>query len=165
MSLAKPLLAELESEAVATRKVLERMPDKKFEWVPHEKSMSLGHLASHLAELPGWVALTIEQDELIPGPDMPRFRGTNAEELVEHFDEQIKAAKNSLQSASDETLMKHWRMKIGDRVLIDAPRAAVLRTWVLNHIVHHRAQLSLYLRLNDIAVPAIYGTSADEESW
>ena len=166
MSLAEPLLRELEAEGVATRKVLERMPEEKFEWSPHEKSMTLGRLASHVADLPAWVTYTIEHDELVWGPDIAVPEGfKNAGDLVAHFDKQMEAAKTSLQNVSDETLLKHWQMKMGDVVLIDLPRVEVLRRWVLNHIVHHRAQLTVYLRLNDVPVPAVYGSSADEQDF
>ncbi len=166
MSLAEPLLRELEAEGVATRKVLERMPEDKFAWAPHEKSMTLGKLASHVADLPSWVAYTIEHDELTPGPENAVPEGLkNAGELVAHFDKQMAGAKTSLQNASDETLMGHWQMKMGDVVLIDLPRVEVLRRWVLNHSVHHRAQLTVYLRLNDVPVPAVYGASADEQDF
>ena len=166
MSLAEPFLRELEAEGVATRKVLERMPEDKFGWAPHEKSMTLGKLASHVADLPAWVAYTIEHDELVFGPDnaVPEDL-KNAADLVAHFDEQMEAAKISLQNVSDETLLKHWQMRMGDVVLIDSRRVEVLRRWVLNHSVHHRAQLTVYLRLNDVPVPAVYGSSADEQEF
>ena len=165
MGLAEPILKELETEGVATRKVLERLPDDKFDWKPHEKSLTLGRLASHVADLPSWVAFTVEQDVLDMGSSPPPFAAKNAEELVARFDDQMASARKVLQNASDDALLKNWQMKMGDQVLIDAPKADVLRRWVLNHIVHHRAQLSVYLRLNDVPVPAIYGASADESDF
>lgn len=111
-------------------------------------------------------AYTIEHDELVPGPDTSVPEDLkNAGELVAHFGKHMEAAKISLQNVSDETLMKNWQMKMGDVVLIDLPRVEVLRTWVLNHIVHHRAQLTVYLPLNDFPVPAVYGSSADEQDF
>jgi uncharacterized damage-inducible protein DinB len=164
MSIAEPLLTELEAESVATRKVLERIPDDKFEWSPHEKSMAFDRLASHVADIPGWVALIVEQDELVLGPDTPAPEVfENVEDLVADFETKMEAARISLRNASDETLTGNWKMKMGDQVLIDSPRFQVLRTWVLSHLIHHRAQLSVYLRLNDVPVPAIYGASADEQ--
>ncbi len=162
MGLAEPMLAELELESVATRKVLERMPDNKFDWKPHEKSMTIGQLASHVSDIPRWIAFTIEQDELdIVNQPMPT-PATKASELVAYFDEQMAAAKTALQNTDDDALQKNWKMKMGDVVLIDSPKVEVIRRWALNHIVHHRAQLTVYLRLNDVAVPAVYGSSADE---
>ena len=166
MSIARLLLKELVAEGATTRKVLERMPEEKFEWTPHEKSMPLGKLASHVAHIPSWVAFTLERDELVAGPDTPGPKpAKNAAELVANFDQEMEAAKASLEIVEDATLKANWKMKMGDRVVIDAPRHEVLRRWVFNHMVHHRAQLGLYLRLNDLPVPAIYGSSADEQDW
>ena len=162
MGLAEPMLGELELEGVATRKVLERMPDDKFDWAPHEKSMKLGKLALHVADIPRWIAFIIEQDELDIGNQPPLSPATKAAELVAYFDEQMAAAKTALQNTNDDALQKNWMMKMGDVVLIDSPKVEVIRRWALNHIVHHRAQLTVYLRLNDVAVPAVYGSSADE---
>lgn len=162
MSIAESMLAELELEGVATRKVLERMPEDKFDWTPHEKSMTIQQLATHVADIPGWVAFTIDQDELDVS-NVPQPAGaTNASELVAHFDKQMASAKATLQKTDDDALKAHWKMTMGDQVLIDMPKGECLRRWVLNHIVHHRAQLTVYLRLNDVAVPACYGSSADE---
>jgi len=162
MSVAETMLAELELEGVATRKVLERMPEGKFDWTPHEKSMPIRQLAMHVADIPGWVTFTIEQDELdVTNIEQPPGAETSAD-LVAHFDKQMAAAKTSLQNTNDEALKTHWKMTMGDQVLIDMPKDECLRRWVLNHIVHHRAQLTVYLRLNDVAVPACYGSSADE---
>jgi len=142
------------------------MPEEKFEWTPHEKSMPLGKLASHVAHIPSWVVFTLERDEFAPGPDTPGPKpAKNAAELVANFDQEMEAAKASLETVEDATLKANWKMKMGDQVVIDAPRHEVLRRWVFNHMVHHRAQLGLYLRLNDLPVPAIYGSSADEQDW
>ena len=162
MSVAKVMLAELELEGVATRKVLERMPDDKFGWKPHEKSMELGKLASHVSDIASWVAMTVEQDELDLAKGAPNFSAANAAELVAHFDQGMASAKRVLENTSDADLKKHWRMIMGEMVLIDLPKDETLRRWVLNHMVHHRAQLTVYMRLNDVAVPAVYGSSADE---
>lgn len=162
MSVAETILAELELEGVATRKVLERMPDDKFQWTPHKKSMTIQKLASHVADIPGWVPMTVEQDELdVTKVTQPPAMETAAD-LVAHFDMQMAAAKKTLQGTSDDTLKANWKLVMGDQVLVDLPKGECLRRWVLNHIVHHRAQLTVYLRLNDVAVPACYGSSADE---
>lgn len=163
MGLAEPLLAELEAEGVATRKVLERMPDDKFDWKPHEKSLTIRQLASHVADMPGWVSFTLDQD-VMDVATAPQPEGVeSAADLVAFFDRQMASAREALRNASDEALLKRWKMTMGDQVLIDLPKADVLRRWVLNHIVHHRAQLTVYLRLNDVPVPAVYGSSADEQ--
>jgi len=144
MSIAEPLLTELEAESVATRTVLERIPEEKFGWSPHEKSMAFGSLASHLANIPGWAALIVEQNELALGPDTPAPEVfDHAGNLVAYFETKMEAARISLRNASDETLTGNWKMKMGDQVLIDSPRFQVLRTWVLSHLIHHRAQLSV----------------------
>jgi uncharacterized damage-inducible protein DinB len=163
MSMAELLLKELEEEGIATRKVLERMPSCKFDWTPHEKSLTLGRLASHVADIPGWVTFTVEQDSLDVSTAPPPEAAESAEQLVAIFDTKMAAAKVTLENTDDATLVENWKMTMGDMVLIDSPKGQVLRRWVLNHIVHHRAQLTVYLRLNDVAVPAVYGSSADEQ--
>ena len=166
MGLAEPLLTELLFEAVSARKVLERVPEDKFDWAPHEKSLPFGRLASHVADIPGFTVMTIEEDELVIDPQTPTgFQAANPSELLDHFDERVDAATRVLETVDDERLAAPWRMRMGDHLVIDSPRTAVLRTWVSNHMIHHRAQLSVYLRLNDIPVPSIYGRSADESTW
>jgi len=164
MNLVEPLLKDLEAESAATLKVLERIPEEKFGWSPHEKSLTFGQLASHVADIPRWVSLTIDENELVMGPDTPApEQFENATALVDNFVKKMEAATVSLQNVSEERMLGHWQMKMVDQVLIDSPRTDVIRTWVINHLIHHRAQLSVYLRLNDILVPAIYGSSADEQ--
>ena len=163
MSIAQQIWQELEQESVATRKVLERMPSDKFDWAPHEKSLTLGRLAEHVADLPEWLVMTLNQDSLDVSDAPKPESAVNADQLVAIFDKKMAAAKAVLDNTPDATFEENWKMTMGDTVLIDLPKGRVLRRWVLNHIVHHRAQLTVYLRLNDIPVPAVYGSSADEQ--
>lgn len=164
MSLTSALLAELKQEAATTRKVLERVPESKFDWKPHEKSMSMQRLATHVAEMFSWIKTTVETPELdFAGGYEPFVPNTN-QELLDYFDKHIAEATEALESFSDESMMDNWTLKNGEQVYFTLPKAAVLRTFCFNHIVHHRGQLSVYLRLNDIPVPSIYGPSADEGS-
>lgn len=163
MSLTSALIAELQHEAATTRKVLERIPEEKFDWKPHEKSMSMQQLATHVAEMFGWITTTIKTSELdfAAGYKEPVVPTTN-QELMEHFEKQIGEATQALESFSDESMMDNWTLKNGEQTYFTMPKAAVLRSFCFNHVVHHRGQLTVYLRLNDIPVPEIYGPSADE---
>jgi uncharacterized damage-inducible protein DinB len=166
MSISQSLLPEFDQEMANTRKTLERVPDEKFSWKPHEKSGSMGWLAGHLANLAGWAVETIKQDsfDMSPGgkPFTPPPAPKSRKELLELFDKNVAAARAALAGASDADLGKPWSFLNNGAVLFSMPRIACLRTWVMNHNIHHRAQLGVYLRLNNIAVPAIYGPSADE---
>jgi uncharacterized damage-inducible protein DinB len=166
MSISSALLPEFDQEMASARRTLERAPLDKSDWRPHPKSMALGRLSSHVAEIPGWALHAIATDELDlapPGapPFKPRIAATR-DELLQMFDGHVAAAREAIAGASDEHLMKPWRLLMGGRTIMELPRAAVLRSFVMNHLIHHRAQLGVYLRLNDIAVPAVYGPSADE---
>jgi uncharacterized damage-inducible protein DinB len=161
--LAMAFLGELENEAKTTRAVLERVPADKFDWQPHEKSMKMGRLAVHVAEMFGWTKETLKSDVLdFSTMDMTPFEPRTTDELLAFFDDQIANAKAILAETSDETFMTDWTMRNGETVYFTMPKVAVMRTFVMNHIIHHRGQLSVYLRLNDIPVPSIYGPSADE---
>lgn len=161
--LASAFLAELENEAKVTRNCLERVPADKFDWKPHEKSMTMGRLASHCAEMWGWTKSTLRSDVLdFATMDYTPFEPKTTEDLLAFFDDHVAAAKAVLAETSDETFMTNWTMRNGEQVYFTMPKVAVMRTFVLNHIIHHRGQLSVYLRLNDIPVPSIYGPSADE---
>ncbi|MBL8182773.1 MAG: DinB family protein [Blastocatellia bacterium] len=161
--LAMAFLGELENEAKTTRAVLERVPADKFDWQPHEKSMKMGRLAVHVAEMFGWTKETLKSDVLdFSTMDMTPFEPRTTDELLAFFDEQIANAKAILAETSDETFMTDWTMRNGEQVYFTMPKVAVMRSFVMNHIIHHRGQLSVYLRLNDIPVPSIYGPSADE---
>ena len=161
--LASAFLAELDNEAKTTRSCLERIPADKFSWKPHEKSMAFGHLASHVAEMFGWTPSTLGSDELdFSKMDHKPFVPETSEHLLEFFDKNVREAMETLHNAPDELFMENWTMRNGETVYFTMPKGAVMRSFILNHIVHHRGQLSVYLRLNDIPVPSIYGPSADE---
>lgn len=162
MPLKDTLLAEFDHEMGTTRRLLERMPDEKFDWKPHEKSMTLGGLATHLSNLPNWGTTILADDsyDLADGPPNLAPAASRADVLA-HFD----AAASRTRAALDRTdgeLNAQWKLKRAGQELFSLPRAAAFRTFVLYHVVHHRGQLSVYLRLNDVPVPAIYGPTADE---
>ena len=162
-NIAAALIAEMEHEAAVTRTCLERISADKFDWKPHEKSMTFGRLASHIAEMFVWTPSTMEHAELdFSKMDYKPFDPSTTEELVEYLDKNVAEAVASLRSSSDERFMENWTMRNGEQVYFTMPKVAVMRSFVMNHIVHHRGQLSVYLRLNDISVPSIYGPSADE---
>jgi len=166
MAISEALLPEFDQEMANTRKTLERVPDGKFDWKPHEKSGSMGWLAGHVASIAGWMVETIDKDgfDMAPKgvPMQPPPAPNTREELLESFDKNVANARKALAGASDAHLLKPWSFMNNGQVLFSMPRIACLRTWVMNHIIHHRAQLGVYLRLNNVAVPAIYGPSADE---
>lgn len=163
MSIAQSLLPEFDHEMATTRRVLERVPEDKLNYKPDPKSMSLGRLAGHVAEMPAWGSVTVDRDELdfAKGEFQPMEMKSRAE-LLATFDQIVAASRASIAAASDEHLMNPWSLKQGDTTLMTMPRIAVLRTFVMNHTIHHRGQLSVYLRLLGEKVPSIYGPSADE---
>jgi uncharacterized damage-inducible protein DinB len=162
-TLGSAFLAELEQEAKVAREVLSRVPADKFDWKPHEKSMSFGKLASHVAEMVGWTGPTLEHPELdFSKMEYKPFEPQTTEELLDFFDKNLYAAVEVLRNMSDEQFMESWTLRNGETVYFTMPKVVAMRSFVMNHIVHHRGQLSVYLRLNDIAVPSIYGPSADE---
>lgn len=163
MSMCATLAAEMRQEAKTTRRILERVPEASFDWKPHEKSMTLGRLAAHVAELPELVlpALTEPELDFAAGGFKPFSPRTTAE-LVEKFDRNIEQAAGLLERQPDERMGEPWRMRNGEQVIFEMPRAMVVRFVGLNHVVHHRGQLSVYLRLLDVPLPSIYGPSADE---
>src|SRR5688572_11710129 len=163
MRMCEVLAAELRQEAKTTRRLLERVPEGSFDWKPHEKSMSLGRLAAHVAELPELIAPALVQDEFdFASGDFKPFNPTTTVELLEKFDRNVELAAGMLEKQPDDTMGDKWRLRSGDHVLFEMPRAAVVRYVGLNHVVHHRGQLSVYLRLLDVPLPSIYGPSADE---
>jgi uncharacterized damage-inducible protein DinB len=166
MSLSEPIAAELQREAATTRRMLERVPEGKLAWRPHEKSMTLGRLAGHIAELPSLVASVVTRDEVdfAEGNFQP-FTASNSAELLERFDKNIAAAVEALKGQPDEHLLKTWRLRNGEQVFFELPRVAVLRSMGLNHVIHHRGQLSVYLRLLDVPLPSVYGPTADEATF
>ncbi|HSK73126.1 MAG TPA: DinB family protein [Pyrinomonadaceae bacterium] len=163
MTLGQTLAAELKHEAVSTRKMLERVPEDKFDWQPHEKSMKLGRLASHVAEISHWVNAALTQDELdFATSDYKPETANSARDLVEIFDKTVGEAAGLLENVSDEDIMRKWRLRNGEKIFFELPKIAVIRSMVLNHLIHHRGQLSVYLRLNDVPLPSVYGPTADE---
>jgi uncharacterized damage-inducible protein DinB len=164
MTIAEALLPEFDREMAVTRKLLERVPDDQFDWQPHAKSMTLGRLAGHLAELAQWVAATITQSSLdisTPRPEGYTAPATRAA-ILELFDAQAAAARRAMVGRSDAELQAPWSLRRGAETVFTMPRATVLRMMVFNHIIHHRGQLSVYLRMHDVPLPSIYGPSADE---
>jgi len=169
MAISEALLPEFDQEMANTRKTLERVPDDKRSWKPHPKSMAFGDLAVHVATMVGWTVDTIEKDSFDyapPGgePYKPPKLDTK-KELLDAFDQNVAKARAAIAGASDEDLLKPWSLLAGGKAQMTMPRIAVIRGFVMNHTIHHRAQLGVYLRLNDIAVPSIYGPSADEGSF
>lgn len=169
MGLSQSLLPEFDHEMANTRKTLERVPHEKFDWKPHEKSMAMGGLATHLGNIPTWVNYTIGQDALDLAPEgqpLPQTELAKSEaELLSTFDENVAKARAAIDGASDEELFKPWTLLSNGSQILMLPKIAVLRSFVMNHLIHHRAQLGVYLRLNDIPVPSIYGPSADENPF
>ena len=166
MSISASLLPEFDQETAGTRKMLERFPEDKLDWRPHEKSMTMAGLATHIANMLNWGATTITSDNFDiqpPGSEPYREEPVKSRaELLEKFDTNATAFRAALAAASDETLMANWSLLQGGNALFTMPRIACLRGMIFNHIVHHRAQLTVYYRMNDIPVPALYGPSADE---
>lgn len=157
------LTAELKQECAITRRLLERLPDDKFGWKPHEKSMTMGRLATHIAETPSWTVETFAKDVLDFDPaDFKPSTADNRAALLADFDKNVAAALEALQAQQDAILATTWTMSVSGNVVFKETRAVVLRVFIFSHMIHHRGQLSVYLRLNDIPVPSIYGPSADE---
>jgi len=167
MPMNQGFLAEFDHEMATTRKFLERVPEGKPDWAPHPKSMKLSALSAHLAHMPGWVKETMERDALDIAPggkpmDMPIPKTRT--DLLALFDKNVAAGRTALAGATDDGhWMKPWALQANGQTIVSMPRVAVVRNFVLNHVIHHRAQLGVYLRMNDIPVPATYGPSADEQ--
>jgi uncharacterized damage-inducible protein DinB len=164
MAISASLLPEFDHEMATSRTVIERVPEDKFGWKPHEKSMSAGRLASHVAEMPAWAAMSITQDSIDLAGDYKPYEAASRAELLALFDKNVSSARAAIAGCSDETFMKSWALKKGDQTLMSMPKVAVVRTFVMNHVIHHRGQLSVYLRELNVSVPSIYGPSADEGS-
>jgi uncharacterized damage-inducible protein DinB len=162
MPISQALLPEFDQEMANTRKLLERVPDDKNDYKPHEKSMTLGRLAGHVAELPGWTKNTLETQLLELQPGMQPFTATSRQQLLERFDKNVAEARPLIERATDSDWMKMWTLRFGGKDIMTMPRVAVMRGVIMNHLIHHRAQLGVYLRLNEIAIPGMYGPSADE---
>lgn len=167
MALSESLLPEFDMEMAGTRKTLQRVPDDKFDFKPHAKSMTLRQLAVHLALFPSWMVDTLDKSSFdyapVGGEPYKPPEVKSHKDLVEIFDRDTAKARASLKAASDAQLMETWTLLAGGKTIFAMPRIAVLRGMVMNHMIHHRAQLGVYLRLNDIPLPALYGPSADEQ--
>jgi len=160
MTIAGTLLPEFDQEMASTRRVLERVPTDKGTWKPHPKSFAMAHLAQLVAWMPGWITNTLRETSL----DLGKAGGYSTEstdKLLQMFDKNVKEARQALTAATDQDFTVPWSLKRGERVMFTAPRAAIVRQHI-NHLVHHRGQLTVYLRLNDVPVPSVYGPSADE---
>jgi uncharacterized damage-inducible protein DinB len=166
VTISESILPELEHESRLTRQMLERVPEDKFDWKPAEKSMTLRQLTSHMSMLPGWGLMTLTTDELDidpPGgePYVPPQLNSLGE-ILDHFDAELAKLRDAIASTDDATFMKPWTFKAGGEEVFTLPKIGVIRSTILNHLIHHRGQLSVYLRLNDVPLPMTYGPSADE---
>lgn len=165
MALVDALLPEFDHEMTVTRKLLERVPDDRLGWKPHEKSFSLGELAQHLATIPNWGSVTLTQSEFdTSGMSAPAPAASRAE-LLALFDGHAGATRAALAGKTDAELAAPWALKNGDQTMFSMPKAAVWRSFVMSHLIHHRGQLSVYLRMQDVPLPSIYGPSADEQAF
>ena len=168
MTIGQGMAQELEHSAVSARKALDRVPEDKFDWTPHPKSMTFIKLASHIAESLGWAKYTLDTSEMdvepADGPKHEPYVAKSKHDLLEAFDKNLAEAIGALKGVSDATLAEIWTMKKAGEPMFVMPKVVVMRGFILDHLAHHRAQLGLYLRLNDISVPALLGPSADEES-
>ncbi|HEY8623667.1 MAG TPA: DinB family protein [Casimicrobiaceae bacterium] len=162
MSLSQILLPEFDEEMANTRKMIERIPDGQFEYQPHPKSMTLGRLASHVVELAGWGGNTLNTELLELQAGQAPLSMKTRQELLDTFDKNVQETRALIEKASDEDLRKIWTLKFDGKTVFSMPRIAVLRGAVMNHLIHHRAQLSVYLRMVGVEIPGMYGPSADE---
>jgi uncharacterized damage-inducible protein DinB len=166
MSISQSLLPEFDHEMASTRKVLERIPADKLDWKAHEKSNTIGWVGAHLANIPAWTVLTLTKDSLDIAPAGGEPSRTPPAEsvkaILEHFDKNVAAGRAALVAARDEAFFKPWSLLKGGAIVFTMPVVAVLRSFVLNHMIHHRAHLCVYLRLNNVPVPGLYGPSADD---
>lgn len=162
MTISQSLLPEFDHEMANTRKVLERVPEDRVAYAPHERSMSLGRLAAHLAQNPAWGTIALTTDEFNLTPEFENVQMTTRVALLEAFDRNAAGARASLVQTDDAGMLKLWTFKKGGHTVLSMPKVAVLRTFMMNHMIHHRGQLSVYLRLNNVPLPGLYGPSADE---
>jgi uncharacterized damage-inducible protein DinB len=163
MSIAEAMIGEFSQESIGTRKMLERLPDDKLSWKPHEKSMTMGRLATHLAEIPEWAETIVNHESFDMGASDYKPKELNKAEILALFDKNVEDFKKVLSGQPDEQLFQNWKLLMGDHVAVEMPKVACLRGFVLSHGIHHRGQFSVYLRENDIPIPALYGPSADED--
>lgn len=169
MTIGQSMLPEFDQEMQSTRKVLERVPDDKWDWKPHEKSGTVGWYAWHISNLPGWTTMTIKVNELDvapkngAGPAQPKPE--NRQQALAQFDKDVAEGRAALSTVSDADMMANWSLLMGGQTLFTMPRVAVLRGMVMNHLIHHRGQLTVYFRMLDIPVPGLYGPSGDEKDF
>ncbi|HLK52989.1 MAG TPA: DinB family protein [Candidatus Angelobacter sp.] len=161
-AISQSMLPEFEHEMANTRKSLERVPEDKLSFKPHTKSMSLGALATHLATINHWAEAIVGQDTFDVSTAPPTVELKSRAELLAAFDKNLATAQKAIAGSTDAHMLKPWTLKAGSHTVLTMPRVAVLRSFIMNHSIHHRAQLGVYLRLNDVPVPSIYGPSADE---
>ena len=161
MALNEPLLPEFDQEAASTRLLLERVPVQDADWKPHPKSMALGALAVHVANLAAWLGMTLTSTELDIAVSPPPAPFTTVEALLAAFDKNVAASRAALARAADADFAVPWSLKSGDQVHFTLPRAVIVRSFILSHLIHHRAQLGVYLRLRDVPLPPCYGPTAD----
>lgn len=163
MGIAQTLLPEFDNEMANTRITLERVPEDKLSWKPDPKSMSMGRLAGHVAEMVGWGAMTLQTEGLNIDPaHHDALVATSRQQLLAEFDKNVITARAALAAATDQAMMVPWTLSLNGAPLFTMPRVAVIRSMMMNHIIHHRAQLTVYFRLNGVPVPGMYGPSADE---
>ena len=166
MAIKDALLPEFDHEMATTRRLLERLPEAEFAWKPHDRSMALGQLAGHIANLPQWCSATLASTvfdlDALPDDARPQLPASRAA-LLEEFDGKVAAARGQLTSTTDAEFMTPWTLKKGGQEVFTLPRISAIRSFVMNHLIHHRGQLSVYLRLKDVPLPSIYGPTADEQ--
>jgi uncharacterized damage-inducible protein DinB len=163
MAIKDAFIAELKHESMMTKKILEKVPLEKKDWKPHDRSMSLGRLATHIAETPHWISEIIQADEFnFAGRTFSPHVAASQEKLMGIYQDTLDKAIADLEKTNDEHFGKHWVVRAGDKVMYDTPRKVAIRGWAFSHLIHHRGQLSVYLRLLDVPVPGMYGPSADE---
>jgi uncharacterized damage-inducible protein DinB len=163
MDFLEAFVKEFDREMGATRKVLEQVPEEHWAWKPHERSMLLGRLASHVADLPGRAVQVVELETLLRQPGFKPFHAATKAEMLEKFETSAAKAQQLLPTLTEEQLNAEWSIRVGERVVRAMPRAMALRSIVMNHLIHHRGQLTVYLRLLDVPVPGVYGPSADDQ--
>ena len=163
MALNEPLLREWDEEMKITRRVIERVPSEKGEWKPHVKSFSMAHLTQLTATMPGWVTRIMKGQDIDLGHSDP-YKTQPTASLLEQFDKHVKESRAAIESARDEDFGKPWSLTMGGRTLLTLPRGVILRQ-TINHLVHHRGQMTVYLRLLDVPVPSVYGPTADERMF
>ena len=164
MPLVDALLPEFDHEMTVTRKLLERVPEGQFDWKPHQKSMSLGQLAQHVATIPTWGKVAMSQDDFDMASNQRAEQLPTRADILSLFDRNVSDARAALVGKGDGEMMAPWALKRGAHTIFSMPKASVWRSFVMNHLIHHRAQLGVYLRMHDIPLPSVYGPSADEGS-